>query len=128
MKEATTSISNTTKGKLPSLPFESIKNAIVGKSYELSIAFVTPLQSQKYNRIYRSKDYPTNILSFALDKKSGEIIICPQIAKRDAPDFDMKYENFIGFLLIHGMLHLKGMEHGSTMEAKELLFRKKFKI
>ncbi len=128
MQEALTSISNSTKGKLPSLPFELMKNTILGKKYELSIAFITPAQSKKYNRTYRGKDYPTNILSFALDTTSGELLICPQKAKQDAPDFDMSPEKFIGFLLIHGMLHLKGMEHGSTMEAKELLFRKKFKI
>lgn len=128
MTDETTAVINKTKGKLPSLPFVEMKNKILGAKYELSISFVTKKESQTLNNSYRQKDYPTNILSFELTKKSGELIIQPSIVKRDAKNFDMDYKNFLGFLLIHGMLHLKGMQHGSTMEAQEVRFKKIFGI
>jgi ssRNA-specific RNase YbeY (16S rRNA maturation enzyme) len=45
-----------------------------------------------------------------------------------AKDFDRSYENFIYFLFIHGCVHLKGYDHGSTMERIEAKFRKEFGI
>jgi probable rRNA maturation factor len=121
-KDPNLEILNKTKGKLPRLPFASIKEKVLGKSYELSITFVGKAISQKLNREHRDKDYPTNILSFALSKNSGELVINPDTVKKGAPDFDMDYQNFLAYLLIHGMLHLKGMQHGSTMDSKEAYY------
>lgn len=122
------SVLNKTKGKLPSLPFVEMKNKILGKTYELSISFVSSKESQKLNLTYRGKNNPTNILSFELSKKSGELVLQLGCVKRDAKKFDMDFPNFLSFLLIHGMLHLKGMQHGSTMERQENRFKKLFGI
>jgi probable rRNA maturation factor len=122
------SISNTTKGKLPRLPFAKMKDSVLGKQYELSLVFVGSTTSRKLNRIYRRKDKPTNILAFPLSKQTGEIIIDPQRARIDAPRFDRSYEKFIGFLFIHALFHLKGFTHSSKMESKERATRKKFGI
>ncbi len=129
MKDSKISILNKTKkGTIPKVPFLELKNSILGKNYELSIAFVDEKTSRVLNKNFRGKDKPTNILSFELTKTSGEIVLCPVICKKEAPDFEKSYTEFIGYLLIHGMLHLKGMEHGSTMEKKEREFSKKFSI
>ena len=124
------SLLNKTRGKLPSLPFLKIKNDILGKKYSLSLAFVSEKESQKINNKYRNKDKPTNILSFLLHKDEGEIIICPAVVKREAKNFEKTYSQFLGFLVIHGMLHLKGMDHGKKMEKEEAkyLSRTKFLI
>lgn len=122
----TVSITNTTNGNVPRLPFVRIKEAILGKKYELSIAFVKSSESRKYNVTYRQKDKATNVLSFPLSKNSGEIIIDPAVAKKEAPNFDMTQKKFLCFLVIHGMLHLKGLDHGSTMDKEEQKFLKKF--
>jgi len=66
-------ITNKTKGKLPSLPFVSIKNIILGEKYSLSIASISSQKQRKINRIYRGINKTTNILSFPLSKNSGEI-------------------------------------------------------
>jgi rRNA maturation RNase YbeY len=120
------SISNSTKGKLPRLPFVLLKEAILGKRYELSIAIVTPEESHHINLATREKDKPTNVLSFPFSKTSGELILDPKTSALDAPNFDMKKDEFLLFLVIHGMLHLKGYDHGSTMEKEERKFLKKF--
>jgi probable rRNA maturation factor len=126
MKEETISITNKTNGKLPRLPFVRIKSAILGETYSLSVALVTPRESHKLNLTYRQKDKPTNVLSFPLDKKSGELVLDLTTSRRDAKNFDMTAEKFLVFLVIHGMLHLKGMDHGSTMEKAEQKFLKMF--
>jgi probable rRNA maturation factor len=120
------SITNTTRGKLPSLPFEDIKKAVVGDDYVLSIVFATTALSHKLNKEHRGKDKPTNILSFPLSGTEGEIYICPSRARDDAKKFGETYEQFLQHLLIHGLLHLKGYVHGSTMEREESRFRKMF--
>lgn len=122
------SLINRTKGKLPSLPFLDIKNAVLGEEYDLSLVFVDDTESRQININTRGKDYVPNVLSFPLDDASGEIFINPFEAKRQAPEFDRTPENMIGFLYIHGLVHLKGMDHGVTMERTEAKFRKQFEI
>lgn len=121
-------ITNFTKGKLPRLPFVQIKDAVLGKNYKLSLVFIGERRSKKLNIQYRDKHKSANILSFTLDKKTGEIFITPVRARREAKSFDRKYENFIAFLFIHGLLHLKGMDHGSTMEKAEEKIRAQFGV
>lgn len=120
------SITNTTNGKLPRLPFARLKDAILGPGYSLSIALVTPKQSHKLNMEHRGKDNPTNVLSFPYEKNSGELVLDMETSKKDAHNFDMTPTKFLLFLVIHGMLHLKGFDHGSTMEKEERKFLKKF--
>ena len=122
------SITSTLKGKPVSLPFEHIKNEILGLKYILSLVFIGDKRSRTLNKKYRKKDTPCNILSFPLSEKEGEIFINPKQAARDAPRFNTTGEHFIGHLLIHGLLHLKGFSHGSKMNHKEQLMRRKFDL
>ena len=117
------SVANKTKNKIPALPFSAIKNDILGKKYSLSLAFVDKKISRKINKTYRNKNKATNILSFALAKKEGEIVLCPEVIKIEAQNpkknFNKSYRQLVGFLVIHGMLHLKGLKHGKKMEKAE---------
>jgi len=113
------SITNKTKGKLPSLPFHTMKEKILGKNYNLSVVFVGVKKSQELNKKYRNREEPANILTFPLEKLSGEIVINPNKAKKDASHFDMNYHEFLIYLFIHGLLHLKGRRHGSRMDNEE---------
>lgn len=122
------SLINKTKGKLPRLPFLLMKEAVLGKEYELSLVFVDDKESRTLNMENRGKDYVPNVLSFPLNDTSGEMFINPKEAKRQAKEFDRTPENMIGFLFIHGLCHLKGMTHGSKMEAVEAKFRKIFGV
>ena len=111
-----------------SVPFQSIKNRVLGKNYELSLVFVGNSDSQKLNKKYRSKNKPTNVLSFPIEKNVGEIFICIPVAKKEAMNFERSLNNFIALLFIHGLLHLKGMKHGKIMDKAEEKFRKKFAV
>ena len=122
------SIVNTTRGKVPQVPFLKIKDVALGKNYSLSLVFVGEIKSKFLNNKYRGKNKPTNVLSFGIDKNQGEIFITPAVVKKQTKQFERKYENLVAFLFIHGLMHLKGYEHGSTMERQEAILRRKFKI
>ena len=106
--------------------FARIKNDILGKKYSLSFAFINAKKSRELNKTYRGKNQPTNILSFPLSKNEGEILICKEVARKDAPKFGKTFNEFLGFLFIHGMLHLKGMKHSSRMEREEKKYDQKY--
>ncbi len=128
MESENFSLINNTKGKLPRLPFAHMKNEILGKEYDLSLVFVDDEESRKISIETKQKDYIPNVLSFPYDDISGEIFINPFEAARQAKEFDRTPENMIGFLYIHGLVHLKGRDHGVTMERTEAKFRKQFGI
>jgi len=108
------------------MEFEKIKNDILGKKYSLSIAYVSEKKSREINKRYRKIDKPTNILSFALSKNEGEIVLCKSVIRKELKKFDRTFDQLLGFLVIHGMLHLKGMEHGSIMEEAENKYDQKY--
>jgi len=107
-----------TRRQAPVLPFTEIaKSTLPG--WDISLAFVGEKRAQDLNISLRKKTYIPNVLSYETGTKSGEIVICLQEARRQAPKYDMTYETFVAFLFIHGSLHLKGMPHGATMEKRE---------
>jgi len=118
-KDLSLSIQNKTKRSLPKIRFDKILEEVLGKEYELSLVFTSTALSKKLNSTYRGKNNPTNILSFPLSKKSGEIFIDLTTASKEVKKFEMSFPKFITYLFIHGLLHLKGMEHGYTMERRE---------
>ncbi len=120
------SIINKTKSKLPNLPFSLLKGDILGKNYNLSVAYVSEKTSKELNKKYRGKNKSTNVLSFALSKTEGELIICPGVVKKEKKKFGKNFRELLGFLVIHGMLHLEGMEHGSIMERQEQKYDQKY--
>jgi ssRNA-specific RNase YbeY (16S rRNA maturation enzyme) len=102
--------------RLPS-SFPTIKNAVLGKRYDLSVAFVSPAQmrrAMKYKAVPTQKT--SNVLSFPLSKTSGEILICKAAAKPYS----------VEFLFIHALLHLKGLKHSVTMDREEDRLLKRF--
>ena len=114
---------NTAPARLPagrfSIPFTNLKNSVLGRDFELSLVFVDNIFSKRLNRTYRGKNKSADVLSFPLSKKSGEIFIDLITAKKEMGKFQMPYRKFVTFLFIHGLLHLKGMKHGITMERRE---------
>lgn len=98
------------------VPFDEIKNYVLGKRYDLSLAFLTPKKMREVTLKYKKKDHVSNVLSFPLSKTSGEILICKSAAKPYS----------VAYLFIHGLYHLKGYKHSDTMERNELRCLKRF--
>ncbi len=121
-------IANTTRNEYPALPYKKIKDDILGARYILSLTFIGSTRAQKLNSSYRGKTYTPNVLSFPLTNDTGEIFITPQVAKKEAPKFDMSPNGYIGFLFIHACLHLKGLLHGDTMDTAEKKYCRKYHL
>jgi probable rRNA maturation factor len=82
---------------------------------EVSVALVGPETIHYLNLKFRDKDEPTDVLSFEVDgpygEMVGEVVICPGCA-----DPGMGVEE----LLVHGALHLGGMDHGEDFGNSEM--------
>ncbi|NHM30357.1 rRNA maturation RNase YbeY [Neobacillus terrae] len=102
---------------------------------ELSVTFVTNDKIQEINREYREKDRPTDVISFAMEEMGdgeieligadlprvlGDIIISTERAKDQAEEYGHSFERELGFLAVHGFLHLLGYDHENEEDEKEM--------
>jgi probable rRNA maturation factor len=82
---------------------------------EVSVALVDPETIRDLNLRFRDKDEPTDVLSFEVDgpygEMVGEVVICPSCARP---------EMGVDELVVHGALHLGGMDHGEDFGASEM--------
>jgi probable rRNA maturation factor len=114
------SIKNFTRSSLGgSRAVFSTMAASILPAWNISLVFVGSKRARDLNKRLRGKTYTPNVLSYEVGKKSGEIFICLQEAKKQAPLHSMSEKTFVFFLFIHGLLHLKGWAHGVRMERCE---------
>jgi probable rRNA maturation factor len=92
---------------------------------EVVISFVNNEQIQELNRQFRNLDKPTDVLSFPLDDADiiGDIIISMPRAREQADEYGHSLQREIGFLAIHGFLHLLGYDHHTDEEEKQMFSR-----
>jgi len=97
------------------------------KGFDMGIWLTTNKTIRRYNKLYRSKDRATDILSFPTypdlkpgnrivannrDEKSlGDLIISLEYVIKDAPQWNQSFKERITILLIHGICHLLGYDH-----------------
>lgn len=112
----------------PELPFSVMTEKVLGPDYELSLVFNTPEEMQRLNKQYRQKEYVADILSFPLTETSGEIFMCLDQVRIKAAEYNQTFEKHVAFLFIHGLHHLKGLDHGSRMDKEEKMIRDFFEI
>lgn len=117
---------NGTRGATPRVPFVEIATAILGARYDLSLALVGDDRAQKLNREYRSRDYIPNVLAFPLAKSSGEIVLNPRRSAKESGKYAHSEQEHLTYLFIHACLHLKGLDHGESMEREEQKYLKQF--
>ena len=121
-------IQSTLDGTLPRVPFGAIKEAILGKRFDLSLALTGDRRARRLNKAYRRKEYIPNILSFPLGPHEGEIILNLRKAEREAKKLRVPIRFYLAYLFIHGCLHLKGHTHGSTMDKAKKKWCEHFRI
>lgn len=86
----------------------------VAKGLAFSCLVTGDSELRRLNRDFLGKDYPTDVLSFpALDASAGlgEMAISAVRARAQAGAFGHSIENEICILMLHGLLHLQGMDH-----------------
>ena len=90
---------------------------------ELSLAFINDAEIQALNRDYRSKDEPTNVLSFPDNGPApllGDIVLAYETVEREAAEKSVPMAHHITHLIIHGFLHLQGYDHQTETEATQM--------
>ncbi len=90
---------------------------------ELTLVFLNKKPAQKINKEFRGKDYATDVLSFdSMDALSlGELVLCPDVLKKQAVEHKLTYQKELGYMLLHGVLHLLGYDHETNeKDAKEM--------
>lgn len=95
---------------------------------KVSVAFVDEHKSKSINREFSGNDYPTDVLSFDYSddvhkashsveqEYSGEILICTTIAIKQAEQYKVDVKSEVALLLIHGILHLSGLDHQNSSQ------------
>lgn len=96
------------------------KMKLTGKQ-SVTIVVVSENTIKKYNKLYRKKDYVTDVLSFT-DRDDplylGDILICRKQVLRQAKEKGHSVAREFVILSIHGMLHLLGYDHEVDAEAE----------
>jgi probable rRNA maturation factor len=114
---------------------------------ELSVLFVDEAAISELNKRFLDTEGPTDVLAFPIDEEPlesgrspdsggtgpgmpsepedipvllGDIVICPAVARRNAAEHAGNYEDELALLLVHGLLHLMGMEHVEEEEAQDM--------
>src|ERR1039457_6654294 len=102
----------------------------VGLRGEVVIFVTSSGEMRKYNRKYRGKDKPTDVLAFpsSSPKTLGDIAISVEIAAANAAELGHSTETEVKVLILHGLLHLAGYDHETDdgeMQTRETALRRK---
>jgi probable rRNA maturation factor len=105
----------------------------VGLRGEVVIFVTSSGEMRKYNRKYRGKDEPTDVLAFpsSSPKTLGDVAISVEIAAANAAELGHSTETEVKVLILHGLLHLAGYDHESDdgeMQAREAELRQNLKL
>lgn len=106
----------------------------VASDTELSMLFASEVTMADLNRLHAGEDGPTDVLAFPIDDEPvaggpprllGDLVICPAVAHRNAPRHAGTYDDEVALLVVHGLLHLLGMDHEEDADAVEMQRRER---
>lgn len=94
---------------------------------QLTVRIVDRAESAQLNETYRHKPGPTNVLSFPMDQPElldppllGDIVICAPVVADEAVAQHKTPRAHWAHLVVHGILHLVGYDHGDPIQAQEM--------
>ena len=115
---------------------------------EMSLLFVDPATMRELNSRFMGVEEPTDVLAFPLEDDAvgagrwpdngptgpsghrdegaepplllGDVVVCPEVAAANAPTHAGTYEDELALLVVHGILHVLGMDHGDAEEEAEM--------
>ena len=109
-----------------------------GRHGELTLTFVDRAEISDLNAQHLGKSGPTDVLSFPLDAGGeshqapgddsvptllGDVVICPDVARTQAPTHAGTLDDELALLVVHGVLHVLGYDHAEAGEAEAMRTR-----
>lgn len=101
----------------PQINWKKIKDLVLGKKYDLTAVLVADSEMRRAEKLSRHKKR-ANVLSFAYSKSSGEILLNIPRIRHEAKKYGEPTKQYLLYLYIHSLLHLKGYDHKKTKDAK----------
>lgn len=81
----------------------------------VTIRCVSKEEIHDLNMRYRTKDHPTNVLTFSYtDPSEHDIALCMDVAKQEAAQRSVSLRDYTALLVVHGLLHVTGMDHEAS--------------
>ncbi len=110
--------------------------------YDIGFLFVSLKTIQDYNREYRHKDKPTDVISFPFytnlktgqkikpesdeEKNLGDIIICPEYLNQESQKLQVSFKERLEVIIVHSMCHLLGYDHITDSDYKRMRAKEAF--
>jgi len=92
----------------------------------VTVRYVARAEARRLNREFRGKDYAPDVLSFPYSARplAGDLVICAPVVAREAREQGKELRAHHAHMLVHGLLHLAGLDHerardAARMEARE---------
>jgi len=139
-EKANINIQNLTKNQIDKKFVKRISGKVLKQEKrqgDISIVFVDAKKMQGLNKKYRGEDKVTDVLSFSQGStvseffnlpngyfELGEIIVCLTKVKKNAQEFKSDFEKELGWVIIHGMLHILGYDHEKSEKQAERMREK----
>ncbi len=112
--------------------------AALERNARITLRIVDAIEARALNRIYRKKDYATNVLTFVYDELadgclSGDIVLCASVIAAEARKQRKELIHHYAHIATHAALHLQGYDHeadvdAATMEHREIELLRRMNI
>lgn len=119
--DMTLQIAVSSTGLPPAAHFRRWARASLLENADVTLRLVERSEGRALNRVYRHRDYATNVLTFAYPERqplSGDIVLCLPVIKGEARRQRKTLEAHLAHLTVHGVLHLQGFDHESEEDAE----------
>lgn len=96
-------------------------HAALERDARITVRIVGGAEARALNRSFRGKDYPTNVLTFTLRQQprlEGDLALCAPVIEREARAQGRSVPAHYAHLVVHGVLHLQGYDHGTARQAR----------
>lgn len=102
-----------------------VRHKIKLQRKELILVFVGAEKMKQINFKYRSKNKPTDILSFSSEDPDslGELVICPEVLLKQSLQHQKTLTEEMSLMILHGILHLLGYDHELNASEDRLMSR-----
>ena len=108
---------------------------------EVALTFVEPPEMISLNESHMGRSGPTDVLAFPVEALTpgqtlnhdesgpplmiGDVVVCPQVVRDQAIAADVRFDDEMALMVVHGVLHLLGYDHVVDSDAEVMEHRER---